>query len=480
MMKHNYFLSLSGLVLFLLAGTLPAQDIVSVTHLGHQSEAELKARFGTPLIEYGIDMYKVLYTTVDVHGLPDTASGLLVVPDDPGKVYPVLCYQHGTAVSKDEVPSNVAGDILPLLWGGLGYVTSAADYLGLGASRGFHPYVHAASEAWAALDMLRAVKAWIAQQDDVHINDQLFLTGYSQGGHASMALHRAIELEHADEFTVTAAAHLSGPYSISGVMRDRILSEAEYLFSGYIPNTVMGYNEVYQLYDSLEQVFKPEYVPWIELYYDGQINLIQLSAALNAQLIASEGATIPRHMLQDTLVAAIQTNPDHPFNLALADNDTHTWPAQAPTRLYYCTADDQVPYLNSIVADSVMNALGAEDLFAYDVSPTSDHGECVSPAIYNAALFFQIYQQIGTVTATTAVEPPALKVWPNPVTDRVFVQGLPESTDLQLFDASGRLCRSWPNRQGGVELPVYDLPKGIYLLHATSAHYRWHKRIVVD
>ncbi len=457
-----------------------AQEVVSITHLGHRSKAELKAQFGTPLIVYGIDMYRVLYTTVDVHGVPDTASGLLVVPDDPGKVYPLLCYQHGTASSKEDVPSNLSGDVLPLLFGGLGYVTSAADYLGLGASRGFHPYVHAASEAWAAIDMLRAVKTWIAQDDQVHINDQLFLTGYSQGGHASMAVHRALELDSAEEFVVTAAAHLSGPYSISGVMRDRILSEDPYLFSGYIPNTVLGYNEVYQLYDSLEEVFKPAYLPWIESYYQGDIDLIELSAALNAQLVLDVGAIVPRYMLQDSVVDAMLANPDHPFNLALADNDTHTWAAQAPTRLYYCMADDQVPYLNSIVADSAMNALGAADLFAYDVSSTSDHGQCVFPAVANTVLFFQLYQQIGTTTGTTFAEPPALRVWPSPATDYLFVEGLEEPTQLQLFDAQGRLWRSWQRVEGRHELPVYDLPKGLYFLHAVSTHHRWQRRIVVQ
>ncbi len=467
-------------VLFLACGPLTGQELVDITYLGHQTKDELKAQFGTPLINYGVDLYKVLYTTVDVQGMPDTASGLLVVPADTTKVFPILCYQHGTSTSKDDVPSNLSGDILPILFGGLGYITSAADYLGLGASRGFHPYVHADSEAWAALDMLRAVKAYIAQSDAIHINDQLFVTGYSQGGHASMALHRSIELAYADEFEVTAAAHLSGPYSISGVMRDMVLSEAEYFFSGYLPNLVMGYNEVYQLYDSLEQVFKPDYVPFIESYYDGTINLIQLTTALNSLLLLNEGAQIPRFIFQDTLIDALLTQPDHPFNLALADNDTHTWPAQAPTRLYYCTADDQVPFLNSIVADSTMNALGAIDLFAYDVSPTSDHGQCVAPAVLNTALFFQIYQQIGTLTPTTWVTPPRLKVWPNPTTDYLYIQGVEQTTQLDLFDAHGRKVYQYTGSNEVHEIPVAHLPRGWYLLQGTSPRYRWQKRIVLQ
>jgi dienelactone hydrolase len=128
-----------------------------------------------------------------------------------------------------------------LLFAGLGYVAFLPDYLGLGlTSRGFHPYVHAASEAWAALDMLRAGDQF-CQQLQVAVNAQLFITGYSQGGHGAMALHRAIEKDPSNEFTVTAAAPLSGPYSISGVMRNLILTDTVYYDPAYIPNTALSY-----------------------------------------------------------------------------------------------------------------------------------------------------------------------------------------------------------------------------------------------
>ena len=97
----------------------------------------------------------------------------------------------------------------------LGYVAVAPDYLGLGESRGFHPYVHAATEASAAIDLLYAAQEF-AEKQKFPLNGQLFLTGYSQGGHASMALHRELERNYSKIFPVSAAAHLSGPYSISG------------------------------------------------------------------------------------------------------------------------------------------------------------------------------------------------------------------------------------------------------------------------
>jgi hypothetical protein len=54
--------------------------------------------------------------------------------------------------------------------------------------------------------------------------------------------------------SVTAAAHLSGPYSLSGAMRDLILSETEYSYPAYIPNTVLGFNEAYGIYNNLSEI----------------------------------------------------------------------------------------------------------------------------------------------------------------------------------------------------------------------------------
>ncbi|MCB0636640.1 MAG: hypothetical protein KDC54_08485, partial [Lewinella sp.] len=246
------------LALLLGAGSLPAQELVSIESKGSRALWQLQLLYGD-FIQYGIDMYKVTYTTPDAFGALDTASGLLVVPIlEEESALPLLVYQHGTVTGPSDVPSNLQGGWeLAAITGGMGYASLAPDYLGLGESRGFHPYVHAATEASAGLDMIRAVKSY-APEMDLYLNEQLFLTGYSQGGHASMALHRSLELDHSDEFTVTAASHLSGPYSISGTMRDLILSDEAYGYVAYLPNTILSYHTVYGLYEGLDAFFKPD------------------------------------------------------------------------------------------------------------------------------------------------------------------------------------------------------------------------------
>ncbi|MCB0551871.1 MAG: hypothetical protein KDD19_30175, partial [Phaeodactylibacter sp.] len=347
-MSRHYFIVLLFLAF---AFTLNAQNLVDATFLESHTREELAAEYGF-FIQYGIDVYKVRYTTLDVHGQPDTASGALVVPQARDFALPIFIYQHGTSGAKDDTPSNlnIVDYEVPLAFGGVGFVSIAPDYLGLGESRGFHPYLHAATEASAAIDMLKAIGPYVEGQGQA-LNGQLFLAGYSQGGHASMALHRALQQDYSAEYPVTAAAHMSGPYSLANVMREYILSEEEYLFPGYIVRIIMGLNEYYQIYDDFSKVFREPYLGPAEAYYNNELTMGQLHDTL-AQLLSQEvGLVQPKYIIQDSVRQNILDYPNHPVNLALAENDVYDWAPESPTRLYYCIMDEQVLYTNSLLAD---------------------------------------------------------------------------------------------------------------------------------
>jgi len=75
-------------------------------------------------------------------------------------------------------------------------------------------------------------------------------------------------------------------------------------------------------------------------------------------------------------------------------NDVYDWAPQAPTRLMYCTGDDQVTFENAILAEEVMLANGAADIEAVEQGPNLDHGGCVTPSTFGTALFFFPFRQI--------------------------------------------------------------------------------------
>lgn len=460
-----------------LSGLVSAQNLISSTFKGSKTQAELIAQFGVPFIQYGAKYYAVRYTSPDALGNLDTLSGLLVTPDNAAKIYPRLVYQHGTSDCKTCVPSRYgqAGGSegqAGLIYAGMGYIALLPDYVGFGDGRGFHPYVHAKTEASAALDLVRASAEWLSQNAFL-ANGQLFLTGYSQGGHASMAVHRELETNLTAEFSVTAAAHLSGPYSISGVMRGLILSQSEYFYPAYIPNSALSYQTVYgNLFTNLSEVFKPGYDALIGQFYQGNSSLSALNSALIQKLVAETGASVPRRMLHDNVLAAIENDPTFPINVALKDNDVFDWSPTAPTRIFYCMADDQVPFQNSLLARDTMLANGAANLAAADVDPTADHSGCVTPAFIQTLLFFAGFQQIsvGVEEKWAAVD---FQVSPNPASDFFTATGLPPGASVQLIDWNGRIVWAEKNVQtAGLSIRTGGLPAGIYLFQVTAADGR--------
>ncbi len=146
----------------------------------------------------------------------------------------------------------------------------------------------------------------------------------------------------------------------------------------------------------------------------------------------------------------------------------YDWVPQAPTRLFYCTADDQVAFTNSTLADSVMNANGASDVMAVDVGPTLDHGACVQPATIAGATFFLGYREL----ITSAGEVPLasnIRVFPNPAAAQWQVEGLPEDADLHVLNLDGKTLESVRHTGGTLRLNATGYASGYYLLRVESA-----------
>ncbi len=461
---------------------LSAQQLVESTYLTTRSKESLQDEFGL-FSQFDVDLYKITYETPDIYGDLDTASGLFCLPsrEDELLAFPHLIYQHGTVGSPDDVPSNLAGGYeLALFWASVGYATSAADFLGLGEARGFHPYVHTRTEASAAIDLYFAVRDFITE-NGFFTNDQLFVTGYSQGGHAAAAVQQYIEAEAPNGISVTASAPMSGPYSIAGVMRDFILSETPYFFPAYAPYTLLSYNLEFDLFDDPNEVFQPQIANWVSQFSTYSIDLGTFNQNIITWLISNHGSSVTRYMFTDEILMEIESDPDHPINQALADNDLTSWAPQAPTRMYYCMADDQVPFMNSVVAETEMLALNAPDLEAIDVASDEDHGGCITPAVTAAYLFFGGYQQVDMLDAISSPDPElAFRLIPNPAQREVNIQferTAAQVNRLELYQLNGQVLQSHTNMPSSLSLE--GLSPGLYLLKVQSDNGVWVEKLIV-
>ena len=440
------------------------QELISAEQVGSITKEELNV-ITDAFPEYGVDLYRVRYTTTDLNNEIDTASGLVVVPkSDASLNWPLLSYSHGTVSEKDNVPSNLRGGYqFALAFAGRGYVTAAADFLGLGDSKGLHPYLHAETEASATIDLLFATRSF-AQQNAISLNEQLFITGYSQGGHVAMATHQVIQEQYSDEFMVTAAAPMSGPYSISLAFRDLLLSDDTYDYPFYIVYTTISYNLAYNWGYEIEELFKMPYSEKIRKAFGGETELSTLNDDLFKQLLREVGMHIPKEMFQDSIIDVVINQPNHPINMAIRANDTFNWSPEAPTRLYYCKADDQVGYQNSVIADSILNLNGATDLQSIDVDSDADHNECVIPAGLNTIFFFAGFKEITVSNDNYPVVANALNVRPNPTKGWITFDLPIHSKQLQLYDPTGKLLltKEFENNEELSSLDLSHLPNGIY------------------
>ncbi|MBK9256312.1 MAG: T9SS type A sorting domain-containing protein [Saprospiraceae bacterium] len=448
--------------------TVRSQELISATYKGLRTKQQITALFGLPIIKYGAKFYHIKYTSQDAGGNKDTLSGLMVVPDDLQSEYPRLVYQHGTSDCKTCVPSRFGSSggeegQLGLLFAGLGFVSILPDLVGMGDGRGFQTYVHAATTVSATNDMLTACNSW-ASQNQVFTNEQLFITGYSQGGYSSMALHKHLE-EFRGAESVTAAAHLSGPYSLSGVMRDLILSNTAYFYPAYVPNTLLGFNEVYgDLYSDLNEIFKPEYVADIRNYYNGSITLSALNTKLIQLLTSNTGASVAGRMIRDEVMTEIISDNNHKINKILRENDLHSWAPEAPTRIFYCRADDQVPFMNSIVARDSMLAKGASNLVVTDVNPNANHGQCVTPALTQTVFFFLGLQRITSGVNDSEIDK-NISVYPNPFSNTITLDGLKGGESIIISDMEGKQVFQKVNSESYISnIDLSSLASGLYFV----------------
>ena len=463
-----------------------AQKLVEAQLLETRSKDELNLFFGFIGVsaEYGINAYKIRYETLDTDGRIDTASGLLVLPilDTPA---PIIAYQHGTSSNKEDVPSRLPQEaFLTYYFAGRGFITTAADYLGLGDSkRLIHPYIHADTEASAGIDLVRAAKEFMTSEG-VDFNEQLFITGYSQGGHAGMAMHKEIETNLTEEFTVTAASHMSGPYALSNNVLNTSMDDAAYDFPSYVVWMFVAYQSVYgNLYEDLSEVFVDNFVPVIEQFSKGEVTRGALNTILVDQLTELHGASFPNRLFKPSFLEALQNDPDHPARVALRDNDLFDWVPTAPTQLLYCKADEQVSYLNAVTTDSIMNANGAASVTSIDIDSEGSHGDCVIPATDNTVEFF--LQFVEGFTAVKSINPILdFQISPNPAQEVIQVQlSLETNTEitLQLINLQGQvLTQNILQNTGSISLPTAAYDNGMYLIRLQSADGFWVKKVMIS
>ena len=322
-----------------------------------------------------VKLVSLNYVTPGAKGESSNASGVLLLPTGAGctAAAPLVAYAKGTDVQKPRTlanPTDGETGLLAAMYAGQGYAVVATDYLGFAKSNySYHPYLHADSEATSVIDSIRAARNAVSSQGG-SLNGKVMLTGYSQGGHASMAAHREIEKNLSGEIKVVAGAHLAGPYNLSGSMKfpDAI---AGYQF--FVPYLVTAWQKIYgNLYNNVNEAFKAPYAAGIEsLLPSPTLNYTTLVTSGKLPGINGETPNQARDALFQTAFSSdILTNPNNPTFLAAKKNDLLDWSPKSQTMLCSGSGDPTVPQaVHQTVMKAAFDAKGLTNVTSVDVHP---------------------------------------------------------------------------------------------------------------
>lgn len=298
--------------------------------------------FGADHVRHGVDAYRLEYRTVDGHGRPTTASGLVALPDGGPRVLPTVAYLHGTRVGKHAVASVDAHNAdRPAVYtfAAAGYATVAPDYLGLGTGPGSHPYMDSATETSASVDMLRAARSF-AQQHAKALDPKVRVTGFSQGGQAAMVLGRALQSGVDGRFALGALAPISGPYDVLGAelpgIFDGSVSDGAAVF--YLAYWTVAMNRAHHIYSDPAEVFKAPYSSTIEKLLDGSTDDDVVAKTLPAK---------PSDLFTEAYLARVRHPSGGLLEAAHASDGACDWRPRVPVTLYAGTADTDVPIANA-------------------------------------------------------------------------------------------------------------------------------------
>lgn len=320
--------------------------------------------------KYAVKLYKVTYRSVvpELGNQPTVASGLVAIPQmgvTGEQTLPMVSYQHGTVFDKTYVPSNPDASsetrIIIARFAAQGYVVIGADYFGRGISDLPDSYLVKRSTQQATLDMLAAAKDVLAAEKIT--SNTLFLSGWSQGGWATMAFLQKLEEVG---IKVTAAGAASAPVDIY-VATNRWLNNYQPVDAVYLPGVMtlqlMAQEYYLQQAGLAESAIRPEY--------------LQAARDLYANRISFEifyGKTKPK--LQDFIrpeFSASGAIGQAPYWQSAQNSQVYRWRSITPLRTYFGGSDEVTPLYVAKLPEVTQAILGGASTRAIDTGAKADH-----------------------------------------------------------------------------------------------------------
>jgi alpha-beta hydrolase superfamily lysophospholipase len=335
--------------------------------------------------------YRLDYHSFDHKGFPVISSGLLALPDlsalptgAASRALKLVSYQHGTIFNDRDAPSQLdsctEAEAVASVFVLNGFAAAMADYIGLGRRAGFHPYFHAESSAADCDNFLKAVKEFLAWRGLYPAGGRVYIAGFSQGGHAALALQRRLESPGASESGLlpAATAVIGGACDPELVLRSWLI-KPNALSSAVMGRILESYRIIYSIGgdEPRQTIFRPPYDKILNDIAESG-NTIEKTMKLPARL---------KELLTDDFITAINAREDI-YIKKLNENEVYkNWRAIAPVNFYHGGSDSIIPFTLSKVACRRMKANGAK-AGLINAGASADHADSIIPSCLMARDWF--------------------------------------------------------------------------------------------
>ncbi len=324
------------------------------------------------LPQSAITTYAVTYKTKYPSDKTITASGVFIVPANVNTSFPLVVYTHGT-ITEDDAPSLKTASIFQysqdvflatLIASSFNCIVLLPDYIGYNASANItHPYIHGPSLAQASIDLIQAYREF-AFMNSLPFRKDLFITGYSEGGYAAVAVQKAVQELYGSNLFIEKTVAGSGPY-------DNVSFAKAFLAK----DTILGIYEVGSYLWAID-MFKRDY-NYSKSYSD-------IFSEEDNQILRNDNYdlgyfhpsylpihTNPKKLFNPAFINGILDNSDTEFLEATRQNSLMDFTPTDSLIFVYGAADTWVYPINTLNAYNAMSAKGCKVAIYED--PEGDH-----------------------------------------------------------------------------------------------------------
>jgi hypothetical protein len=215
----------------------------------------------------------------------------------------------------------------------------------------------------------------------ITIKNEYYLMGYSQGGWATMALHKALETKYSEYFNLAGSVCGAGPYDMTYLLKS-MTGASTYPMPVYIGYIINAYSAYHQFTNPVTDILSQPYASKLGSLYNGTLDF----ESINNQLTTS----IPA-LINPDFISGFDSNARYlSVREAMSRNSISAYATTKPLLLVHGGSDTQVnPQVTENFYSDMIRAGTSQTIIKKEIFPGLDHSDGVYPAVVSGLAFLR-------------------------------------------------------------------------------------------